>query len=82
MSLTTYQRQQRTEVEIGLWGTACSGLLFLISAFVEFFTGQTWLSELGGLVGVATITAILVCARHSTVTMRTRNAPQHCAQQL
>ena len=71
MDLTTH----KTEIEIGTWGTACTGLLFLISAFVEFFTGRAWISELGCLVGIATIAAIFARA-HLSRHARTRTALQ------
>ena len=67
MGLKTYKRSLRTEIEIGTWGTACTGLLFLISAFVEFFTrgDVTWISEVGCVVGLATIAVILFRAHLS-----------------
>jgi hypothetical protein len=72
MDPATYKRNLATEIEIGTWGTACTGLCFLISAFVEFFTGLVWLSEMGCLVGIATITAILVRSHFSSVTVQAR----------
>jgi hypothetical protein len=72
MDPTTYKRNLETETAIGAWGTACTALFFLISAFVEFFTGLAWLSEVGCLIGIVTITVILVQSHISSVSTRTR----------
>jgi hypothetical protein len=75
MGLTTYKRYLRTEIEIGTWGTACTALLFLISAFVEFLTRGSviWISEAGCMVGLATVAVILVRAHLPSITKRTRH---------
>jgi hypothetical protein len=54
-------------MEIGTWGTLCTLVLFFISAIVEFLTGLVWVSELGCLVGIGTMAAILVPPRFSKV---------------
>jgi|EndMetStandDraft_5_1072996.scaffolds.fasta_scaffold18017_2 hypothetical protein len=76
MELPTHNRHLRTDIEIGIWGTTCALVLFLTSAFVEYFTrGEvTGISNVGCLVGVATVGVILVRARLFAVASQRRKA--------
>jgi hypothetical protein len=76
MGLSTYRQRARVEIEIGLWGSLATALLFLTCGIADYFTTEdvAWLSTLGCIVGLATIASILVRAYLSTVTVRARKA--------
>jgi hypothetical protein len=76
MGLSTYRQRARIEIEIGLWGSLCAALLFLISGIADFFTDQdvTWISALGCVVGIGTIATIVIRAWLSESTLRARKA--------
>jgi hypothetical protein len=76
MGLSTYRHRSRTEIEIGLWGSVATSLLFLASGIADYFTTDdvTWISALGCLVGLGTILVILVRALLSDTTLRARKA--------
>jgi len=74
--LSTYRQRARVEIEIGLWGSLVTALLFLTCGIVDYFTTDdvTWISGLGCLVGLATIASILIRAHLSNATVRARRA--------
>jgi hypothetical protein len=76
MGLSTYRHHARAEIEIGTWGTACTVLLFLISWVVESFTSAAvaWIDGLACIVGIGTITAIVLRGYASDSIVRARKA--------
>ena len=60
--LTTYKQSLRTQIEVGLWGSLATCILFFVSAFVEGFSrGEVvWISQLGCVVGLATVAFIVI----------------------
>src|SRR5262249_44207058 len=74
--LSTSRQRARVEIEIGLWGSLVTALLFFTCGIVDYFTTDdvTWISGLGCLVGLATIASILIRAHLSNATVRARPA--------
>ena len=83
MGLSTYRQRTRAETAIGIWGSGCAGLLFLISGVLEYFIGEdaNWISGVGCIVALGTIVAILVRAYLTDTAMRARKALRRLRRQ-
>lgn len=74
--LSTFRQRARTEVEIGMWGSLLTTILFFVSGIADYFSEEdlSWISGIGVLVGLGTIALIIVRARISEGIMRSRKA--------
>lgn len=74
--LSTFRQRARAEIEIGMWGSVVTAVLFFVSGVADYFSEDdlSWISALGCVAGIATIALIVVRARISDSTLRARKA--------